>query len=242
MLFRSAKARRSASVVQPAWACMSPSTAAYCAGAVTTVTASKFFAALRSIDGPPMSMFSIASARLQSARAIAVGYKNSMFGVSNIAGYQRHFNAIRGFAGSGVGGWHDAIADVIGLELDVANKVSSVPTPSPNLPDIVGKMTMAARLINANIGCRVVDVSWGGFDTHAGELAAELRAAGISVERSTDKKLKRALEVANKIGARFALIIGDDEVNSGQYALKNLATGEQVKLSRAELSGRVQQQ
>ena len=108
----------------------------------------------------------------QSARAIAVGYKNSMFGVSNIAGYQRHFNAIRGFAGSGVGGWHDTIADVIGLELDVANKVSSVPTPSPNLPDIVGKMTMAARLINANIGCRVVDVSWGGFDTHAGELAA----------------------------------------------------------------------
>ncbi|MFM2123757.1 MAG: Anticodon binding domain, partial [Acidobacteriota bacterium] len=37
-----------------------------------------------------------------------------------------------------------------------------------------------------------------------------------------------------------ALIIGEDEVNSGQYTLKNLATGEQVKLARTELKGRIQ--
>jgi histidyl-tRNA synthetase len=67
-----------------------------------------------------------------------------------------------------------------------------------------------------------------------------LRGQGISVERSTDKKLKRALEVANKSGARFALIIGGDEVASGSYSLKEMATGEQVKLSRAELAGRIQ--
>jgi histidyl-tRNA synthetase len=76
-------------------------------------------------------------------------------------------------------------------------------------------------------------------DMHAGELAAELRTLGISVERSTDKKLKRALEVANRTGARFALIIGDDEVTSGSYSLKDMATGEQVKLSRAELGPRI---
>lgn len=73
----------------------------------------------------------------------------------------------------------------------------------------------------------------------AGELAAELRGQGISVERSADKKLKRALEVASKTGARFTLILGDDEVASGQYSLKEMATGEQVKLSRSELSGRI---
>ncbi len=76
-------------------------------------------------------------------------------------------------------------------------------------------------------------------DEHAGELAAELRGVGISVERSTDKKLKRALEVANKSGARFALIIGDDEVASGSYSLKDMASGEQVKLSRSELMARI---
>ena len=76
-------------------------------------------------------------------------------------------------------------------------------------------------------------------DMHAGELVAELRAQGISVERSTDKKLKRALEVASKSGARFALIIGDDEVSSGSYSLKDMAAGEQVKVSRSELAGRI---
>jgi len=76
-------------------------------------------------------------------------------------------------------------------------------------------------------------------DMHAGELVAELRAQGISVERSTDKKLKRALEVASKSGARFALIIGDDEVSSGSYSLKDMAAGVQVKVSRSELAGRI---
>jgi histidyl-tRNA synthetase len=78
-------------------------------------------------------------------------------------------------------------------------------------------------------------------ERHAGELAASLRAGGISVERSVDRKLKRALEVANKTGARYALIIGDDELASGTYSLKNMATGEQMKLTRSELATRIKQ-
>lgn len=76
-------------------------------------------------------------------------------------------------------------------------------------------------------------------ERHAGELAASLRAEGISVERSVEGKLKRALEIANKTGARYALILGDDEVASGTYSLKNMATGEQVKLARSELTLRI---
>jgi histidyl-tRNA synthetase len=70
----------------------------------------------------------------------------------------------------------------------------------------------------------------------AGEVAAELRAQGFSVERSVDKKLKRSLEVADKIGARFALIIGEDEVASGCYSVKNMASGEQVAVAREKLA------
>jgi histidyl-tRNA synthetase len=73
----------------------------------------------------------------------------------------------------------------------------------------------------------------------AGTLAAELRAAGISVERSVDRKLKRALEVANKMGARFALILGDNEIAAGTYLLKDMASGEQVPLSREQLAGHI---
>ncbi len=73
----------------------------------------------------------------------------------------------------------------------------------------------------------------------SGKLAAELRADGISVERSVDRKLKRALEVANKMGARFALIIGDNEIAAGTYLLKDMASGEQESLSRDQLAGRI---
>ncbi len=72
-------------------------------------------------------------------------------------------------------------------------------------------------------------------EQHAGGLAAELRGAGVSVERSVDRKLKRALEVANKQGARFALILGDNEMNSGTYLLKDMTTGEQHSLSKVAL-------
>jgi len=77
-------------------------------------------------------------------------------------------------------------------------------------------------------------------EVHAGTLAAELRGAGISVERSVDRKLKRALETANKIGARFALILGDNEIAAGTYLIKDMASGEQVPLRRDELIGHIQ--
>ncbi len=42
------------------------------------------------------------------------------------------------------------------------------------------------------------------------------------------------------MGARYALIVGENEVKSGSFALKNLETGEQVSVPRAELAGRFQ--
>ena len=42
-----------------------------------------------------------------------------------------------------------------------------------------------------------------------------------------DGKLKRSLELANKLGARYALIVGDDEIAAGNFQLKDMATGEQ---------------
>jgi len=72
--------------------------------------------------------------------------------------------------------------------------------------------------------------------THNG---GELRAAGISVERSVDRKLKRALETANKTGARFALILGDNEIAAGTYLIKDMASGEQTSLSREGLAAHI---
>jgi histidyl-tRNA synthetase len=74
---------------------------------------------------------------------------------------------------------------------------------------------------------------------HAGVLARDLRRTGISVELAAEGKLKRAMELANKLGARHTLIIGDNEIAAGQYALKNMQTGAQENVSAADIPVRV---
>ena len=69
----------------------------------------------------------------------------------------------------------------------------------------------------------------------AAVLARDLRRGGLVVEVS-EGKLKRAMELANKLGARFTLIVGDNEIAAGRYALKNMATGEQRELTRDEIA------
>ncbi len=43
------------------------------------------------------------------------------------------------------------------------------------------------------------------------------------------------MELANKLGARRVLILGDNEITAGLYALKDMASGEQQNVSREEL-------
>ncbi len=74
---------------------------------------------------------------------------------------------------------------------------------------------------------------------HAGVLARELRREGVGVEMSADGKLKRAMETANKLGARYTLIVGDNEIAAGEYALKNMASGEQKNVTRDQICNQV---
>ncbi len=71
---------------------------------------------------------------------------------------------------------------------------------------------------------------------HAGVLAQELRRNGRQIEVGTDTKLKKAMELANKLNARQVLIIGDDEIAAGTYTLKDMATGEQRKVTKEHLA------
>ena len=47
----------------------------------------------------------------------------------------------------------------------------------------------------------------------------------------TEKKFKNQIEYADKIFAKYSLIIGEDEVNCQQITVKNMATGDQKKMS-----------
>jgi histidyl-tRNA synthetase len=47
------------------------------------------------------------------------------------------------------------------------------------------------------------------------------------------------MELANKLGARYALILGDDEIAAGQYSLKDMQSTEQRRVTREELSQQI---
>jgi len=74
----------------------------------------------------------------------------------------------------------------------------------------------------------------------AGQLARDVRQSGYSVEVTADGKLKRAMELANKLGARYTLIVGENEIAAGRYALKNMASGQQEEVAREEIAQRLQ--
>lgn len=132
------------------------------------------------------------------------------------------------------GGRYDGLAESIG---------SKVPAPGIGFSIGEDRLVMAVEDAHPDVHRPTLDVFIAPLGDaarrHAGILARDLRRAGISVEVSPDQKLKRALEVANKTAARFALIIGDDEIAAGEYQLKNMQSGEQVSVLRDAIQERV---
>jgi histidyl-tRNA synthetase len=79
-----------------------------------------------------------------------------------------------------------------------------------------------------------------GMNGDAGLLARELRRHDLVVELGDDTfRLKKSFEAATKEGAKYILIVGENEVKADAFALKNLATGEQISVARAELAARI---
>ena len=75
-----------------------------------------------------------------------------------------------------------------------------------------------------------------GMNNEAARLARELRKHEIVVELGDAAfRLKKSLETASKLGAKYALIAGENELSTGVFALKELATGEQKSVARDQL-------
>src|ERR1700693_1725882 len=85
---------------------------------------------------------------------------------------------------------------------------------------------------------RDVYIAWMGEHAYATAVRAakDLRNAGFSVELPpTELKFAKALSHADKLGAKFALILGENEVSEGLWTLKTLADGTQQKLPEPEI-------
>jgi histidyl-tRNA synthetase len=58
-------------------------------------------------------------------------------------------------------------------------------------------------------------------------LLSSIRSAGIAADMSYRGNMKKRLGRANSVGARYAIVAGDDELDRGEVQLKNLESGEQ---------------
>jgi histidyl-tRNA synthetase len=83
-----------------------------------------------------------------------------------------------------------------------------------------------------------VFIAWMGAASYptAVSIAKKLRDCGLSVELPPEEmKFKKSLGLADKLGARYALIIGENEAASRTYTLKRLSDSNQQKLSENDL-------
>jgi histidyl-tRNA synthetase len=80
-----------------------------------------------------------------------------------------------------------------------------------------------------------------GMNAEAAKVARELRRHDVVVELGDETfRLKKSFEAATKAGAKYILIVGENEVKADAFALKNLSTGDQVSVPRGELAQRIQ--
>ena len=63
-------------------------------------------------------------------------------------------------------------------------------------------------------------------------LAEQLRSNGIRVQLyGEQKKFKQKMSYADKLGVPYAVLLGEDEISEGTCSVKNMATGEQLRLT-----------
>ncbi|HXN23146.1 MAG TPA: histidine--tRNA ligase [Candidatus Dormibacteraeota bacterium] len=94
-----------------------------------------------------------------------------------------------------------------------------------------------ARKVEAESGLAAY-VAWMGDAAYptAVRIAQVLRKAGLRVELPAgDAKLGKSLGLADKLGARYAVIVGENEVASAEFVVKRLADAEQKKVREGEL-------
>jgi histidyl-tRNA synthetase len=68
------------------------------------------------------------------------------------------------------------------------------------------------------------------------KLAYDLRSAGFAAELSQGGNVGKKLKRANKLGARFALIVGETELQQNSVTLKDLTSGTQTLVPSSQLA------
>lgn len=132
------------------------------------------------------------------------------------------------------GGRYNGLVALFGVE--------PVPTAGFGMGDVTLANFLASHdlLPELHVETDVVILTIGDVYEGVSLLATDIRAAGGNVAvDATDRKLDKKIRSADKQGVRYVLIVGESELSSGQYQVKDLQTGESETLSRDQVLGAV---
>lgn len=77
----------------------------------------------------------------------------------------------------------------------------------------------------------------GDTESFSFNMAAKLRAENVPCEVLYSRSFKARMNAANKMGVPYIIVVGEDEVASGIFGVKNMKTGETVKVKLEEIKG-----
>ncbi len=117
----------------------------------------------------------------------------------------------------------------------------------PDMPGVgfgLGKerLLMMMELVGHDFGGETspdLFIAWIGEEAklYSFKLLHDLRKEGIRAAIDTkERNLKGQMKYADRLNAKYTVVIGDDEVNSGELTLKNMENSEQIKVRREDLS------
>ena len=124
------------------------------------------------------------------------------------------------------GGRYDGLAEILG----------GPPTPGIGFGSGLERLVLALGEDNAPPG---PDLYVAAVTAEASEatfaLAIEARRAGLSAEVDyTTRSLKAQMKAANRLGAPVVALIGEDELKGGSVTLRDMQTGDQTSVAKAE--------
>ena len=124
------------------------------------------------------------------------------------------------------GGRYDGLVGLFGVE--------TLPTAGFGLGDatLINFLKLHGLMPDMGTSTQIYVVVIGGLISEAMKTATLLRRTGLRVAVDlTSKKLGEQIKTAVKKGIRFVLIIGENEIKSQQYTLRDLIDSSEVKLS-----------
>jgi uncharacterized protein (DUF1501 family) len=104
-------------------------------------------------------------------RGTAVPASRPSFGADTSERARKTYDAIRAMHAANPGSWSGAVGQAFVDQLELASTLAPIIPDEDSLPEseLSAKLEVAARLINANLGFRVMTAGYGDFDSHAGQ-------------------------------------------------------------------------